>query len=185
MNSKCVAIIGGSCSGKTTLIEFLSEKGYATLPEAAQLAINRLTQEMGASALATWCPNHIAEFQSAIAKMQAALEMGVTSTCDSYVFCDGALLDPLGYCRYFNATPTLEHQEITAAHHYHAIFALESLEVFTPRLKAGRVSDKESSCLIGQILRQVYTEAGYSVVDVPRMLVEDRASFILERLNVL
>ena len=182
---KRVALIGGSCSGKTTLVGEFSRRGFATIGEAALMVIEELTKEMGADGLANFRQTSLATLQLMIGEKQIEMEARSISINGELVFCDGGLLDPIGYCTYFGITPQIKLLEVATRHRYHRVFSLESLSTFVPRLKAGRMSDRRSSFEIGILLRQVYRQHGYDPIEVPVMPVDERASYILEQLSVL
>lgn len=181
---KRVALIGGSCSGKTTLVREFSRRGFTTICEAALKVIEELTMEMGIDGLANFRRTSFATLQLMICQKQIELEARSVSVNGELVFCDGGLLDPIGYCTYFGATPQNELLELAMRHCYHRVFSLESLPTFVPRLKAGRISDSRSSFEIGILLRQVYRQYGYELIEVPVMPVDKRATYILKQLDM-
>jgi len=180
---KYIAIVGGSCAGKTTLVEELGRRGFATICEAALVVIDELTIELGMSGIATWRESHFDTLQWMIGRKQVELEDLVVPKKGDWVFCDGGLLDPVGYCMYFGVTPPSDLDEIVSIHRrYFRVFVLESLSAFVPRLKAGRTSDRHTSFEIGILLEDLYHQRGYEVIKVPEMSIAMRADYILEQL---
>ena len=183
IDNKYIAIIGGSCSGKTTLVEELGRRGFSIVSEAALLVINALTREMGMSGIAIWRESHFDTLQEMIGRKQVELENLVIPKIGQCVFCDGGLLDPVAYCKYFAVTPPSDLDDIVSRHRrYFRVFALESLSAFVPRLKAGRTSDRHSSFEIGNLLRDLYQQHGYEVIEIPEMPVAIRADYLLDQL---
>jgi len=178
-----IALIGGSCSGKTTLIGELGRRGFSTVCEAALIVIEELTPRMGVDTLSEWRQSNFGALQLMIAHKQLELERTCNPLNGNLVFCDGGLLDPVAYCRYFDIPLENELSEAVACHAYDTVFALESLSSFVPRFKAGRLSDRRTSYEIGLVLRDVYRQCGYRLVEVPIMAVEERADHVLESLS--
>jgi predicted ATPase len=167
-------ITGASCSGKTTLIDQLADKGFQTVPEVArhyferELAKGRTIDEIREDGVA---------FQRGIIGMQLRIEDGLRSS--DIIFLYRALPDVLAFCRVFGPNPNEVLLECFRRR-YASVFMLDRL----PAEKDGvRVDDDATRDYLGEWLARDYSALGYSVVRVPVMLPQERLAFVLESLS--
>jgi len=177
-----VVITGGPGSGKTTLVEELGARGYATVPEAAIQVIARLNEEMGVEAQQRFRRSDSAGFQELVLELQLELEKEFEER-EGVVFLDRGRLDGLAYLRHFEEAPSVGQLELLTARTYDRVFLLETLSVFEDRSDSGRMSKRADSLAIARTIDQVYREYGHEPIAVPECSVDDRVALVLEHLD--
>jgi predicted ATPase len=166
-------ITGAICSGKTTLIDMLADKGFRTVPEVSRQYIERevakgraLDELFGSEA-----------DERAITDMQLRTEHGLRA--DDVCFLDRALPDFLWFWRLFGMDPN----ELLAEcfhHRYASVFLLERLPL---QLDGARIEDEAYTVLFEEWLVRDYSALGYQVVRVPVLPPEERLEFVLGKLS--
>ncbi len=168
-------ITGAVCSGKTTLIDQLADKGFQTVPESGRQYIER---EMASGRPITEIRGNEADVRG-IKDLQLRNELGLQAI--DFVFLDRALPDCLAFYRVDGLNPN----EILAEcfhHRYASIFVLDRFSVYQDGL---RIEDDATAVLLDEWLAHDYSALGYSVVRVPVLSKKDRLAFIFERLSEL
>jgi len=166
-------ITGAACSGKTTLIDLLADRGFQTAPEIARQYLDR---EMGKGRTLDEIFED-ASTEPGIEDMQLRLEHGLRAI--DVVFLDRALPDSLTFRRLAGLNPN----EILADcfhHRYASMFLLDRLPF---QQNGARIEDDDIAGLIDEWLARDYCALGYNVVRVPVLSIKDRLAFILERLS--
>lgn len=169
----CV-ITGASCSGKTTLIDLLAERGFRTVPEAGrefferEFAKGRTIDEIRADQ---------SGFTRQVYAIMLKNESGL-QTAD-VAFFDRALPDGFAFYRLAGLNPN-EILPDCFRHRYAFVFLLHRL----PYQKDGvRVADDETAAYLESWMLRDYSALGYKVVRVPVLPPEDRLNFVLEILS--
>lgn len=167
-------ITGGPCSGKTTLINELKERGYSVFPEPARIVI--------ASELAQG--KTIAEVLADPRALQHKilphyLELNAEAPKDQVLFLDRGIPDVVAYYRKFGLSDDDVLESALASVQYRKVFLLDMIEFVND---AERYETPEEAAILHGYLRDAYTEQGYDVVDVPVVPVPERADFILARI---
>jgi predicted ATPase len=165
-------ITGAACSGKTTLIDLLADKGFQTVPEVPRLYIERevakgrtLDELFGSEA-----------DERAVTDMQMRVEHGLQAA--DTAFLDRALPDFLWIWRLFGMNPN----ELLAEcfhHRYASVFILDLLPL---QLDGARIEDDAYTVLFDEWLVRDYSALGYDVVRVPVLSPQERLAFVLETL---
>lgn len=169
------AIIGGPCSGKSTLINLLARQGYKTIPERARLYIEEIMA--GEKSLHPILENGAA-LQQKIFELQLKLENELEP--EEFLFLDGTVPASLAWYRVFGLDPNeiLSH---CFQRRYASTFILELLPF---QSDDGRVDEMS---LIRNFLDECqmrdFQALGYNVVRVPVLPPEARLSFVLENLS--
>ena len=172
-------ITGGPGSGKTSLIEALRSRGYACSTEAGR-AIIQDQVTIGGSAL-PWRDRML------FAELMLQWEMRsyhVAELNSGPMFFDRGVPDVIGYLRLIGA-PVPEHVMKTAAefrYHRNVFIAPPWREIF--RQDVERKQDFDEAQRTYESLFRTYKELGYELVELPRVAVEDRVKFILDRLDM-
>jgi predicted ATPase len=163
-------ITGASCSGKTTLINQLSEIGLLTAAETARAYFDR---EIARGRTIEQIRENITAVQQAIDDMQSRLEHGLNP--HETIFLDRALPDSITFYRVAGLNPN----EILAAcfHHCYAnVFLLDRLPFL--RKKMLGPEDEISASFVDKWLERDYSALGYRVVRVPFLPPEERLAFV-------
>jgi len=173
VQTKWHVITGVACSGKTTMIDLLSDKGFQTEPEIARQYIEiemarRQTLDEIFEDVAT---------EPGIEDMQLRIEHGLRA--NDIAFLDRALPDSLTFRRLAGLNPN----EILAEcfhHRYASVFLLDRL----PFLQNGaRIEDDVIAVLLDEWLARDYSALGYCVVRVLVLSPQERLAFVLEKLS--
>jgi predicted ATPase len=165
-------ITGGPCSGKTTLIEQLADKGFQTVPETARLYIEK---EIAKGRTIHEIRENVDAFERSLIEIQLKFERALRTT--EIAFLDRGLPDGLTYCRVAGMDPN----EILSEcfhHRYASIFVLERLPIQQDDI---RIEDEAIAGLIEEWLVRDYSALGYCVVMVPVLSPKDRLEFVLDK----
>ena len=166
-------ITGAACSGKTTLIDLLADKGFQTAPETARQYLDR---EMGKGRTLDEIFED-ATTEPGIEDMQLRIEHGLRAI--DVVFLDRALPDSLTFRRLAGLNPN-ELLTDCFHHRYASMFLLDRLPF---QQNGARIEDDAIAGLLDEWLARDYSALGYNVVRVPVLSIKDRLAFILEMLS--
>lgn len=167
-------ITGGPCSGKTTIVNLLTERGFKTTIEHArhyidtQLADGKTVKEIR---------KHQADFQLKILNLQ--IEQEASLSPEDVVFLDRAIPDARAYYRFLNLPEDDELTKMMAIVSYKKIFILDYLPLVEDY---ARREDAAAQKKIHRLITDVYESLPFPVVHVPVLLPEERVEFILNNL---
>jgi predicted ATPase len=173
-----IVIIGGPGSGKTTLIEALSQKGYCTYPEISrQVTID--AKRDGVDQLFLTDPmlfstklleGRVKQFQNAIQENE------------EIIFLDRGIPDVLAYMKYIGDPYPDTFERACNAHRYTKILFLAPWEeIYTS--DSERYESFEQAKEIHDFLIQTYSGFGYNPIEVPIGTVLERVKFVIENLQ--
>jgi len=168
-------VTGGPGAGKTTLIGALAHAGFTVAPEAGRQVI--LDQQAAGGTALPWLDR--------MAFAQAMLAHDIDSyarlkSAPGPVFCDRGIPDVAGYLR-LEGQPVPDALWQAAREHryqprvfvcppWRAIYAPDS-----ERRQTWAVAERTYEAMV-----QVYTELGYTLVEVPRAPLDTRVKFVKE-----
>jgi predicted ATPase len=167
-------ITGASCSGKTTLIDQLADKGFQTVPEAGRQYFER---EMAKGQTIEEIREDRASFTCLIYDLMIKHERGLRAT--DVIFFDRGLPDALAFFRFAGLDPN-EILSDCFQHRYASVFLLNRLPYQRDGVRAAE--DAIAAEFELGMLRD-YSALGYDVVRVPVLPPEERLAFVLERLS--
>lgn len=166
-------LTGPPCSGKTTLINALRDKGYTISEEVARThyldLISHYTQKKVLS--------DPVQLQEDILQIEIKREQSLDP--NELIFFDRALPDSIAYYQQLGKVP----QHVTKAaklNHYKGVFFLEALPYEKDII---RTEDEKTARAIGRLIRLAYESLGYQLIDVPAVSVEQRLEKILNVIN--
>lgn len=168
------AITGAARTGKTTLIDQLSEKGFQTVPEIARQVFEEETAR--GRTIDDVCQDgvslerHMAEEQIRIEHELAVAEV---------IFLDRALPDCLTFYRVFGINSN-ELLPECFHHRYASVFILDRLPFHREKMLGPE--DEATSYFLDKWLSRDYRALGYNVERVPVMPSEARLEFVLKSL---
>ncbi|WP_133128403.1 AAA family ATPase [Legionella nagasakiensis] len=169
----CV-ITGAPSSGKTTLINALSVKGYRTAPEIARAYLTYLLAK------------HLQNFslrrdnetvQSKILELKLAREKQLPP--HELIFFDRGVPDSLAYYRFYHLDTRSIINKMSLYRYAH-VFFLEGLPMIHDEI---RQEDEKKAERIGEAIYNTYTELGYPVIHIPSASVEQRLEMVLATIS--
>lgn len=176
--NRFVIISGCSGGGKSTLLLELARRGYATVEEPGRRII-REENRIGGSAL-PW--TDMAAF--ARRAMEVAIEdRGSAAHASSWVFFDRGLVDAAAALEHATGEPALRSLERTHRYNTLVFFTPPWPEIYTG--DDDRRHDMAAAFAEYNRLLHVYPNLGYDVDLLPITSVEERADYLLKRLESL
>lgn len=174
MERKWYVITGGPSSGITTTADYLATLGYHNIPEAARVVIDN---EISKGKTLNEIRKDELAFQKAVLRMKQDIENN--SPNDRTVFFQRGIPDTLAYYRYIGAD---ESGIIDACRKssYAKVFVLEPLPY---RQDHARTEGEEGARKLFNLLKETYEELGFTVVTIPRAIIEERARMILKEIG--
>jgi predicted ATPase len=167
-------ITGASCSGKTTLINLLANRGFQTVPEAGRKFFER---ELAKGRTIDDIREDQAAFTRQVYDIMVKHESGLRAT--EVNFLDRALPDGFVFYRLAGLNPN-EILPDCFQHRYSFVFLLNRL----PYKKDGiRVADDETAAYLESWMLRDYTALKYKIVRVPVVTPEERLEFVLDKLS--
>jgi len=170
-----IVLTGGPGSGKTSVIENLSDMGYKIFPEPARTLIDHYKL-------------HSPELLPAISKenrvafAKAIEDISIKSYLENTVgFYDRSILDEIGYRMRYNVEISSELEKAAKELRYTTVFIFP----FWPEIFKNddvRHETADEAKIIYEYLHSAYTKYGYSPIIVPKMNIKDRTNFILENI---
>jgi len=176
---KLFVLTGGPGAGKTTLIGALAYAGFAVAPEAGRHII-QAEQAKGGSALPWVDPLAFAEAMLAhdvdsYARLSAA---------PGPVFCDRGIPDVIGYLRLVGvAVPEAMWRVARARPYQRQVFICPPWRAIYTRDSERRqtwdIAERTYEAMVA-----VYTELGYTLVEVPCAPVDTRVTFVTGMVHI-
>lgn len=179
MSDHMFVVTGGPGSGKSSLIDALTRRGFRAMPEAGRTIIQDQVR-IGGSAL-PWADRTL------FAELMLGWELRSwreAQAMDGPVLMDRGIPDVVGYLT-LCGLPVPAHAEAAARLHpynkrvflapyWDAVFAQDT----------ERKQDRQEAEVTGRVMAETYTRLGYQIVELPLVGIEERADFVVERLKV-
>lgn len=172
-----VVIIGGPGSGKTTIIDRLLQMGHCCYPEISR-QVTLEAKQNGIEQLFLEKPLLFSELLLEGRKKQFR---NAHDEPHPVVFIDRGIPDVLAYMHYIGDAYPASFDEACREHKYHKIFLLPPWEEIYESDNE-RYENYDQAKLIHEHLVETYSKYGYDLIEVPKETVENRISFMLERL---
>ena len=167
-------ITGAPCSGKTSAIKEIEQRGIRVVHEVARAYIDR---QLGQGLRLDLIKADILQFERHILHTKIRIEDSLTKT--EPVFFDRGVPDSIAYYKLEGLDPA-EPIEYSRRTDYRRIFFFERFDF----LKDGVRSENENiAARLNDLLLESYGQAGYNVIMVPVMSVKDRTQFVLEAIH--
>lgn len=170
---KRIAITGGPCCGKTTLLNNLASQSYQTVPEAARMVIEE--EQKRDSVCLPWIDLY--GFQKRAAERILELEH---SFSDSILFCDRGIVDGHGYAKN-GKVQTPEVIRDLGVGRYDLVFLLDPIPQY--KVDGSRKESPLEAARIHRSIKGAYQEFGYNVISVPVMAPQERANYFIKLLE--
>jgi predicted ATPase len=173
---RLVVISGCSGGGKSTLLEELRRRGHAVVEEPGRRIV---AEELAGDGAALPWVNAEAFARRAI---EVALHDLATAPSDArLVFFDRGLVDAASGLEHTTGQPHLE--QLGRAHRYHSTVYLTPPWPEIYENDAERRHSQQAGVEEYERLRTAYPALGYTVRNVPKTSVEERANYILADLG--
>lgn len=171
-----VILTGAPGSGKTTLLEYLRTQGLPIVAEPARaiLAEQRSVEGKGV-------PEKDARLFVDLMLSRMMYQYGQQETATASVLFDRGVPDMIAYASLFGFDYPPGWKAAQQYRYNQRVFFAPSWE----QIYTTDTERKMSFALaqqFGETLRMVYTQAGYTLVEIPCCSVEERAQFILDSL---
>ena len=176
MRNNWYVITGGPSTGKTTLLTELSRRGYATVPEAARTIID---ENLANGITVEKLRQDEKKFQESVVRRKAMIEASLEP--NKLLYFDRGMQDTTAYLTAYNFATELWVQALIDNATYRKVFLLEPVTAFENDY--ARTEDASFSKQLHLLLRDAYSSCGITVVIVPSMSVEDRATYVLKHTN--
>ncbi|MBP2619609.1 AAA family ATPase [Chryseobacterium jejuense] len=177
---KLYILTGGPGAGKTTLLEGLSDNGFTTVAEEGRKVIREQLSSHGDGL--PWINK--AFFAELMFGASVKTYENIIKTIDAGpVFFDRGILDTIGYLK-LEKIPVPKEMEITAREmqYNRNVFILppwkDIYENDSERKQTLEVAERTFECMY-----ETYVEYGYHIIEVPKVTVEQRIRFILDRIE--
>lgn len=170
-----VVITGAPSSGKTSVIDELSRRGFPIVREAARSFIEACLDK-GRS---------LDDIRSDDLTLQAdimalALEWDQSIDVTKMTFMDRGIPDSISYLRLAGHS-TQKAMSAARIYQYKAVFIFDRLPVVADGV---RTEDDAAAAKLDRFLEEDYANLGYRPIRVPVVPVAERADFILKQLNL-
>jgi len=159
-------LTGGPSCGKTTIINELKNLGYSVLEEVAREVHSEKKWQLGK------------ELELEILSRQLKKERNLDPLNQNY-FLDRGVYDIHAYCQHL-----LRHipKEVSSSNsQYSLIFLLDLLPFENDGLRIEK--DIEEAKQVQTLIKQIYENQGYTLIQVPVLPVKERTNFILNHIR--
>ena len=174
-----IVLIGGPGTGKSTVLNDLSNRGFHCMPEVSR-EVTLDAQKKGIQQLFLTDP---LLFSKMLLEGREKQYKEADEANSDWVFFDRGLPDVFAYLNYTNDTYPGYFKEKSEQYQYSYIFA------FRPWRKIyvsdnERYESYEESVVINDHIEQAYKDLGYQIIPVPFGSVEERSDFIINWLKI-
>lgn len=174
VSKEIVVIIGGPGTGKSTIIDVLTAKGYCCYPEISRQVTSE-AKKQGIEQLFLENPLLFSELLLEGRKKQYD-DAGKESS--EIVFIDRGIPDVLAYMHYIGDSYPAHFDLVCRQNLYTKIFILPPWEeIYISDTE--RYENFEQAKLIHKHLTETYQNYGYELIEVPRDSLDNRILFIL------
>lgn len=178
MEKQIVVIIGGPGTGKTTIIDGLTRRGYCCYPEISR-EVTLEARRQGIEQLFLENPLLFSELLLEGRKKQFR---SAQEEPHKFVFLDRGIPDVLAYMHYIGDSYPAFFDAACKEFRYDKIFILPPWEEIY-ECDNERYENFAQATLIYQHLTETYQGYGYELIEVPCADVDARIDFILDRLS--
>ena len=174
IDTNWIVITGAPSSGKSTLIEMLSQKGFTTSEETGREYIN---QELAKGRTIQEIRSEPSVLQSSI--LTLSLSKAIFSDPTQLTFFDRGIPDSVVYWEFNKLDPSVP-LRASSLFRYRHVFILDSVGFHDDGV---RCEDGDVAAHLDRRLYQVYKDLGYDPVRIPKLPTEQRIELILNHLR--
>jgi predicted ATPase len=171
-------ITGGPGVGKTAILRELERRGICCVPEVARQIIQQ--QVRADSNAVPWMNT---ERYAPLMLEKSIQDYSEHAEAEHVTIFDRGVLDSIGYMRHIGL---LISDEI----YQRAIGCRYNVRVFIPppwreiyHTDSERKQTFEEAVIVDRLVREVFSEHGYKIIDIPQIAIEKRADFVLSFLK--
>jgi predicted ATPase len=182
LESKRVVITGGPGTGKTSVIQHLTDRGFSCVPEIIRSMTEAAKLEDNQNEVAT---NPLAFVDDPMAFNRKLLEgrtqqyLNAMKQDKNLVFFDRGIPDVLAYMDYFKQEYSKDYIHACDVHRYDmAIILPPWREIYSS--DSSRLENFQEATEIHEHLLATYTRFQYEPVSIPKGSIAERVSFILD-----
>lgn len=179
VETKKIVITGAPGTGKTSLIEALKKKGYFCLDEISR-QVTREAQKKGISQLFLKDPLLFSEL---LLEGRVAQYLEAKESDSEIIFLDRGIPDISAYMDYFGNNYPPEFKNTAKNFPYDEVFLLPPWEDIYISDEE-RYESFEQARVIHDFIAETYISEGYQPIELPHGTIEERVSFLLDRLPV-
>lgn len=179
VKNKKILLIGGPGTGKSSIINFLEQKGHFCLHEISR-EVTMEAQKKGIDQLFLTEPLLFSEL---LLKGRIKQYREAEKANRDYVFFDRGIPDVTAYMDYSKETYPNFFTEANKKHLYDCVFFLPIWKDIY-RSDNERYESYKQAVEIQKYLEGTYSNLGYELIPVPKTSVEKRVLFILNKLNL-
>lgn len=172
-------ITGGPGAGKTTLLNALNRQRLITVPEEGRKIIKEQIDSGGEGL--PWLNKEL--FAELMFKESVKTYLKINHMINTKpVFFDRGILDTLGYMKLENISiPVSMATKAREMVYHNNVFILPPWkEIYENDPERKQTFEKAVETF--ECMKEIYQEYGYTVIEVPKVSVENRARFILDRI---
>lgn len=172
IKTKWNIITGSPSSGKSSVLEYISMKGFKVYPEVARVIMKNYESKGNELSKLT---SDKEKFEKLILELKQEIE--TNTKVNKVVFFDRSIIDSYAFAQHYNINLT---NEKAPKYLYNNIFYLEPLPYTVDNYRLE--NEKDSLHLANKILH-FYNKYGYKVIRIPACSIEERANLILSNIN--
>lgn len=167
---KRIVITGGPCSGKTSIIEALKQKGHYCFDEVSREIIQSMNIKTSFKNI---------DFEETVFKKRKADYLNAPQGISFY---DRSMLDNIAYLRKNKHNIPKHFQEDCNNYRYHStVFITPPWEDIYHKDNE-RLEDFEEAIRIFEALKKIYIESNYNLIELPRLSNKERIVYILNKI---
>ena len=168
---------GGPGSGKSTVLEILKNKGYLTVKEVARDIIKKQVDTKGDSV--PW--DNTVRYAD-LMLLRSVADFEELAHIERPCFFDRGIIDTLGYARLIGIPISDRMNEAANTYRYNSkVFLFPFWEEIYVN-DAERKQNQEEARETCRVLKDVYENFGYEIVNVPFLSPEERGEWILQNI---
>lgn len=171
-------ITGAPGSGKSTILQELKKQNFNCINEPAR---QLLAEQRNSNGNAT--PEKNSKLFTELLLTKSISEYKKTTENNKPIFFDRGIPDNEGYATLFNISPTNFHNASKKYKYNNIVFMTTDWEAIYKTDEERTMSFKAASNF-SKIIRNIYINHGYEIIDIPIDTVKNRVKFILENITL-
>ena len=167
-------ITGAPCSGKTSVIKEIEQRGTRVIHEVARSYID---EQLGKGLRLGQIKADVLQFERHILLLKIKIEDMLVES--EPVFFDRGVPDSIAYFELEGLDPA-EPLAYSLRTHYRRVFFFERLDFFKDEVRS---EDEMIAAKLNDLLLEAYTQVGYDIIRVPVMPVKERTDLVLKAIK--